>query len=1352
MPAPVVSLSSPPPPSECNNGIETEKINNTPTPIESSRTPDQPSRSFAGRHTSPSDSVVRDRAARRKISRTHGINSIGATNAPRLPTEEQITGRVSTSPQPQPKNTTPRQYRLPPVERNLRSKEFSGTFHLRNKPTSVPKYTAEEREKFIDQFTTEMNNQFTGRNPSTKQNVENAHLDRIFKRLMGAGSIYDDGIPGGIAEISCCSRYKVEDIIKQSPSVGSEERCPIILAVKSSIAKEKNSILKNSVRKKQKNFLGSWKNGCKRRFNNEEYTLFKCHLVANKDHDAINKCTMSYADFIAAYADGRGFDVHFENVEGECGRKHFEWKHLIEHPMEYMFFGPPLRATLTNHRLFEDAWDVNYIHHIFVQMASECWGDAYASAALLSAYLRKLVQEKERNSKTGEGFFKNLLTTLNFSGESVKTFFKQVNDTLKESILKSASTMQFYTEPIIDYKVITGWVEKAKEVFPKLWQILGSLRGISIGEGFSPENKLIQSKLNQILFQLFSLARMSNPKNLIWFSFVQAVANFGRGVPASAVNNFFGNVCSNRTRDRLLRNATHDVLKRQIGHLSTLRCLILVFDNYQKGQQLRNQREKHSSNFFKGTTQVALQGKEWIDEGWDQQYKKELAKINYNNDLVIPSAPDMPKLEEFHGRECKLFADVKDDTIDKDDNPSWSGERVDCLAYFIIFALLLGHVQRVFGPEDIPFVEDNFDQEKISKFRDVTKKAHDLFKAAKMFPTQIVKCWNKFWAERTPSLFLGLVGIADEKSMETGVLAGDLLVKSGIIINKGNGVFELAPDYKEKRHIMVGDAKSVENIMKFLREVSGREFSLQQSSAMLQVFLDGLAQVMIIPGDWHAGLAMLQAIYSLWWPLLLPFKEQLGWKRVNKDVRNCYFQAVRLLEFVANELMRVLLFGFVSKYPDTDVEVGKEDEYICKCVKEFYAHIKELAFQDNCDGADDQWRKSWAIFIIMVLDFKSFTEAYRNGDALMIEYGYKRFAPVWEMLGQHKYVARHWDQAETLYRGDTFSFARLMECRINRCVRRYEPGKEGKRMTAHDENLENWNGFYARFPMVRTLAAFVRQGPHVGLARRCILFVDKFFRIQSDDKANSLTVPTSAKESKTKNEKQLVFEMFVKSNTHKAIPGRKANASCLSDINITTDLKHDGRVDARTKETDTRRDLGSLNILSVVQSGYTQHVLVQQDVVDEIQDGGREEEEEIVDEILVGTTQTATSNDEDEEASDAERQDVGVDNDDWDNNAVDQAREENATNGLPLPLQNLWKKGNEKFIAQEVGATRETKANRAKVHLELQKEVFKRAEARRQETQRIVIGTETNSPPSTVIEATKAFALKLKISPSNDSE
>ena len=106
---------------------------------------------------------------------------------------------------------------------------------------------------------------------------------------------------------------------------------------------------------------------------------------------------------------------------------------------------------------------------------------------------------------------------------------------------------------------------------------------------------------------------------------------------------------------------------------------------------------------------------------------------------------------------------------------------------------------------------------------------------------------------------------------------------------------------------------------------------------------------------------------------------------------------------------------------------------------------------------------------------------------------------------------------------------------------------------------------------------------------------------------------------------------------------------------------------------------------------------------------------------------------------------------DWDADAVQQAMTDNATSDLPLSLQDLWTKGNEKFIKEDVGARREVEAKRAKVHLELQKEVFKMAEKRQRETQTTVVGTESDSPPSLAIEATRAFMTKLKISNSNSN-
>mmetsp|Transcript_36307 Transcript_36307/g.73959 ORF Transcript_36307/g.73959 Transcript_36307/m.73959 type:complete len:152 (+) Transcript_36307:1431-1886(+) len=143
--------------------------------------------------------------------------------------------------------------------------------------------------------------------------------------------------------------------------------------------------------------------------------------------------------------------------------------------------------------------------------------------------------------------------------------------------------------------------------------------------------------------------------------------------------------------------------------------------------------------------------------------------------------------------------------------------------------------------------------------------------------------------------------------------------------------------------------------------------------------------------------------------------------------------------------------------------------------------------------------------------------------------------------------------------------------------------------------------------------------------------------------------------------------MLVKSNTHKIIPGREVNASWLSNINITTDLREDGKIGARTSLTDAGRDLGSMNILSTVQRGYTQHVLIQQDT-EEAEEGGEEED---INEI-VGTTQPVPS------TNDASEIEMGNDEtadpsfaSDWDNDAVDLVRRENTTSDVPLSIKSV---------------------------------------------------------------------------------
>ena len=59
-------------------------------------------------------------------------------------------------------------------------------------------------------------------------------------------------------------------------------------------------------------------------------------------------------------------------------------------------------------------------------------------------------------------------------------------------------------------------------------------------------------------------------------------------------------------------------------------------------------------------------------------------------------------------------------------------------------------------------------------------------------------------------------------------------------------------------------------------------------------FIKAMDQLRVRPGDWHAGLTMLQSINNIFWDgLLQPIAKKLGWNRVTQDCRDCYFQASR---------------------------------------------------------------------------------------------------------------------------------------------------------------------------------------------------------------------------------------------------------------------------------------------------------------------------------------------------------------------------------------------------------------------------------------------------------------------------
>ena len=96
-------------------------------------------------------------------------------------------------------------------------------------------------------------------------------------------------------------------------------------------------------------------------------------------------------------------------------------------------------------------------------------------------------------------------------------------------------------------------------------------------------------------------------------------------------------------------------------------------------------------------------------------------------------------------------------------------------------------------------------------------------------------------------------------------------------------------------------------------------------------------------------------------------------------------------------------------------------------------------------------------------------------------YGYHWFAPIWKIIGQHKYFECYLHQLDTLA---NLKVSQLMEYHCNRFVRTY-PGETGKCAMAMDEYMEIRNRDLLLMVASRTLEGMCHKGSHVGVAVRC---------------------------------------------------------------------------------------------------------------------------------------------------------------------------------------------------------------------------------------------------------------------------
>jgi hypothetical protein len=196
------------------------------------------------------------------------------------------------------------------------------------------------------------------------------------------------------------------------------------------------------------------------------------------------------------------------------------------------------------------------------------------------------------------------------------------------------------------------------------------------------------------------------------------------------------------------------------------------------------------------------------------------------------------------------------------------------------------------------------DANHIAKFNNYcsSKDSRDFFSAVYNFQRQAVLDWNQTTDCVTMSFNMGFVGIHEDSAAGAGSVVLYMLLKFGVLKYNKNKTWELAENVRTRRLYSFGDRKSNENCLAFLSKLNHRPLPFGESSMQAEVFPESFRNIMFLPGDWHTGMNMLQAIYRVFWvDILNLMKTFIGWKRISQDVRGCYFQAARLTCYIARK-------------------------------------------------------------------------------------------------------------------------------------------------------------------------------------------------------------------------------------------------------------------------------------------------------------------------------------------------------------------------------------------------------------------------------------------------------------------
>ena len=73
----------------------------------------------------------------------------------------------------------------------------------------------------------------------------------------------------------------------------------------------------------------------------------------------------------------------------------------------------------------------------------------------------------------------------------------------------------------------------------------------------------------------------------------------------------------------------------------------------------------------------------------------------------------------------------------------------------------------------------------------------------------------------------------------------------GVLIEEDGGGWSLAPDYHICCIYLFGDAKTIKNMAKFVRDMQARKITYSVANLQGEVSLEAISCIHDLPGDWY---------------------------------------------------------------------------------------------------------------------------------------------------------------------------------------------------------------------------------------------------------------------------------------------------------------------------------------------------------------------------------------------------------------------------------------------------------------------------------------------------------------------